>query len=59
MAGCQARAQGIAADLPRKLAKPAKPTRIGLVWLGRRADGVEEEREQAERRCINDTRHDV
>ncbi len=40
MAGCQARAQGISADLPRKLAKPAKPTRIGLVWLGRRADGA-------------------
>ncbi|MEI6800276.1 MAG: A/G-specific adenine glycosylase, partial [Pseudomonadota bacterium] len=38
--GCQARAQGIAADLPRKLAKPAKPTRTGQVWLGRRADGA-------------------
>ena len=40
MAGCQARAQGIAAALPRKLAKPAKPTRTGCVWLGRRADGA-------------------
>jgi A/G-specific adenine glycosylase len=40
MTGCQARAQGIAADLPRKLAKPAKPTRTGQVWLGRRADGA-------------------
>ena len=39
-AGCQARAQGIAAELPRKLAKPAKPTRQGQVWLGRRADGA-------------------
>jgi A/G-specific adenine glycosylase len=40
MAGCQARAQGIAADLPRKLAKAAKPTRTGQVWLGRRTDGA-------------------
>jgi A/G-specific adenine glycosylase len=39
-AGCQARAQGIAAELPRKLAKAAKPTRQGQVWLGRRADGA-------------------
>ena len=39
-AGCQARAEGIAAELPRKLAKAAKPTRTGQVWLGRRADGA-------------------
>ena len=38
--GCQARAKGIAAELPRKLAKAAKPTRQGQVWLGRRADGA-------------------
>lgn len=40
MAGCRARAIGIAPDLPRKLAKATKPTRIGHVWLGRRADGA-------------------
>ena len=39
-AGCQARAQGIAAELPRKLPKAIKPTRQGQVWLGRRADGA-------------------
>ncbi|MBI1170813.1 A/G-specific adenine glycosylase [bacterium] len=40
MAGCQARAKGIAAELPRKLAKAAKPTRQGRVWIGRRSDGA-------------------
>lgn len=40
MAGCQARALGIAADLPRKMPKAAKPTRQGTVWVGRRADGA-------------------
>ncbi len=40
LAGCKARALGIAADLPRKLAKPAKPTRQGQVWVGLRADGA-------------------
>ena len=40
MSGCLARAQGIAAELPRKLAKAKKPTRIGVVWVGRRADGA-------------------
>jgi A/G-specific adenine glycosylase len=40
MAGCQARAQGIEAELPRKLAKVAKPTRQGQVWVGRRPDGA-------------------
>ena len=39
-AGCHARAQGIAAELPRKLPKAIKPTRQGQVWLGRRADGA-------------------
>jgi A/G-specific adenine glycosylase len=40
MAGCQARAKGIAADLPRKRAKAEKPTRQGLVWVGHRVDGA-------------------
>lgn len=30
---CAARAQGIAAELPRKAAKAAKPIRTGLVWV--------------------------
>ncbi len=38
--GCQARAQGIAAELPRKKAKPEKPTRQGVVWIGHRTDGA-------------------
>ncbi|MGV8988645.1 MAG: A/G-specific adenine glycosylase [Cypionkella sp.] len=40
MGGCLARAKGIAAELPRKLAKAAKPTRQGFVWVGRREDGA-------------------
>ena len=32
---CRARMLGIQAELPRKLAKPAKPTRQGTVWLVR------------------------
>lgn len=40
VAACQARALGIAADLPRKRAKPEKPLRQGRVWVGRRADGA-------------------
>ena len=40
MAGCLARAMGIAAALPRKLAKAEKPTRQGVVWVGQRADGA-------------------
>ncbi|AUH65706.1 A/G-specific adenine glycosylase [Paracoccus zhejiangensis] len=32
---CAARAQGIAADLPRRAPKPEKPTRTGIAWLGR------------------------
>ena len=31
---CQARAAGIAGDLPRKTPKPAKPLRQGVLWLG-------------------------
>jgi A/G-specific adenine glycosylase len=37
---CQGRALGIAADLPRRAAKTAKPVRHGLLWLARRADGA-------------------
>jgi A/G-specific adenine glycosylase len=37
---CAAQTQGIAADLPRKLAKPEKPTRAGRVWVARRPDGA-------------------
>jgi A/G-specific adenine glycosylase len=39
-APCLARAQGIAADLPRKMPKKAQPVRHGFVYLGRRADGA-------------------
>jgi A/G-specific adenine glycosylase len=42
---CQARVLGIAAELPRKLAKPEKPTRRGVVWIG-----VHQGRVLAERR---------
>lgn len=31
---CEARAQGIAAELPRKAPKKAKPQRQGTVWIG-------------------------
>jgi A/G-specific adenine glycosylase len=37
---CAAQAQGIAADLPRKATKAAKPTRHGTVYIARRADGA-------------------
>lgn len=37
---CQARAGGIAASLPRKTPKKAKPTRVGISYLGRREDGA-------------------
>jgi A/G-specific adenine glycosylase len=35
---CAARAAGVQATLPRKLPKPAKPTREGTVWLVRNGD---------------------
>lgn len=35
---CAAQRQGIAAQLPRKLAKPAKPERRGVVWLATHRD---------------------
>ncbi|MGC9369063.1 MAG: A/G-specific adenine glycosylase [Paracoccaceae bacterium] len=37
---CAARAQGLQADLPRKLPKTPKPTRRGIAYVGRRADGA-------------------
>lgn len=37
---CDARAQRIAADLPRKAPKTAKPERTGLVWVARQGDSV-------------------
>ena len=40
MGGCLARIKVIAAELPRKLAKADKPTRVGVVWVGWRADGA-------------------
>ncbi len=40
MSACAARAQGIAADLPRKLPKKPKPTRHGIAYLVQRADGA-------------------
>ena len=40
MAGCRARAAGVQAELPRRVAKAVKPTRRGVVWVGSRADGA-------------------
>ena len=40
MADCQGRKAGIAAELPRKLPKKAKPVRYGVAYVGRRADGA-------------------
>ena len=37
---CQGRARRIAGELPRRVAKVAKPTRQGVVWVGLRADGA-------------------
>ena len=37
---CEARARGLAADLPRKASKPARPTRQGILWVARRKDGA-------------------
>ncbi|MBL4919097.1 A/G-specific adenine glycosylase [Szabonella alba] len=38
---CMARAEGIAAELPAKVPKAAKPTRHGTVWIARRpVDGA-------------------
>ena len=40
MAECAGRAAGVQADLPRKRAKPVKPTRVGMVWIARGTDGA-------------------
>jgi A/G-specific adenine glycosylase len=40
MDACQARAQGIAAELPKKLPKKQKPTRLGIAYVMRRPDGA-------------------
>ena len=40
MARCKARAAGIARDLPAKLPKKAKPTRLGTAYIARREDGA-------------------
>jgi len=40
MQRCAARAAGIAAELPRKLPKAVKPTRHGIAYVARRADGA-------------------
>lgn len=37
---CRARAAGTASDLPRRTARPPKPTRYGLAYLARRRDGA-------------------
>jgi A/G-specific adenine glycosylase len=37
---CKARAEGTAADLPRKLPKQRKPVRHGIVYIARRVDGA-------------------
>ena len=39
-AGCAARAQGIAAELPRRARKAARPTRRGTAWLALDRDGA-------------------
>ena len=40
MDACAARREGVQADLPRKLPKKQKPTRYGIAYLVRRADGA-------------------
>lgn len=40
MAGCAARKQGIAAELPKKAPKKVKPIRFGFVYVARRQDGA-------------------
>ena len=39
-APCRARAAGTQSDLPRKQPKTAKPTRLGIAYVVRRADGA-------------------
>ncbi len=40
MHACSARAAGTQGDLPRKTPKQAKPTRYGIAYIARRADGA-------------------
>ena len=40
MAVCAGRAAGVQAELPRKMPKPAKPTRTGVLYIARRPDGA-------------------
>lgn len=40
VAFCIARRRGIAAELPRKAPKRAKPVRHGIAWIARRTDGA-------------------
>jgi A/G-specific adenine glycosylase len=37
---CAGRRRGVAAELPRKSAKPVKPMRFGIAYLARRPDGA-------------------
>lgn len=37
---CEARRRGIAADLPRKAPKTAKPNRSGIVWVARQGESL-------------------
>ena len=37
---CAARALGVQAELPKKTPKKAKPTRLGIAYVARRADGA-------------------
>jgi len=39
-ATCRAYAAGVQAALPRRAAKPLRPTRQGTVWIARRSDGA-------------------
>ncbi len=40
MSRCAARRAGVAGELPRRVAKPAKPVRHGIAYLAVRADGA-------------------
>ena len=44
---CAARAQGIAAELPRKLPKKPRPLREGTIWIGRTNSAILTERRAA------------
>ena len=37
---CKARKHGVATELPRRTPRNAKPTRVGIAYLGRRSDGA-------------------